>query len=691
MFFGKHLLSNKEPLGVLWLAGTLGKSCKKLSKKKILLADIPQLANRIINNKKKKKDVVVNNEGEEEVIALRVTGTLLLGVVVIYNRKIQYLLSEANQMIQRVKQLQFKVHHSELDFAAVNMQKNGAKFETITLPHSDDIDLLLMTNLNSALIDESILNQWNLLSGVNPITGQVDHYTNLLSYQTIDGNTFEATETETISGGLNISNKRGKLNDSMDIVVSNEEDMDLDSRRKRSSMHRRITSFLMDDEFNIGLNILNDGEVKDNNIEKNEEVLGGIEGFEEIGGLGQLETNNIQEQQEGLNFQQDREEEKALDEINETNLKKRKRREQHLIIDDEIQLNSEHMKNMIEDYSSLIIQRPKYTNPKTEQLTDTERYFKGMNDEEFLFANKYEKGIIERLFEERPCGYNARDEAFNNQFSIWMRQALEGRQLYEELQEVGDIVEVGGIEVDQEHQVVQEEVEERSVKKRKGTLEDDLLNDESSVTLQERNINANLFLEEFGGLDNNNFIEQPRSLEEERGEEPIDELTAILLTNDNNEDSNAFITASLEELMAINIPKEVDSQEIPQRDEFVEFLEELADNEQDNNDAVKTPLKRKSLNNKTPSSMVKKSWKVLSYIKRKANELKKITPSQPLQFDNQIEFSFSQLIKDGEIKSNNKNKRRKEKAAQAFYQVLVLASNGFIQVNKDLNHLRVIL
>lgn len=89
IFFSKFvtltlvLLNFTDQLGILWLAGTMGKgnnAWRRLSKGRILESNIVQLSGQIVEPKRQ--------------LALRTTATLLLGIVVIYQRKFQYLVGE---------------------------------------------------------------------------------------------------------------------------------------------------------------------------------------------------------------------------------------------------------------------------------------------------------------------------------------------------------------------------------------------------------------------------------------------------------------------------------------------------------------------------------------------------------------------------------------------------------------------
>lgn len=76
MFYSETILSRRGPLGKVWLAAHME---RKLSKTQTLQTDIEQSVDAIMGQ-------------EIEVMALRLSGQLLLGVVRIYSRKAKYLL-----------------------------------------------------------------------------------------------------------------------------------------------------------------------------------------------------------------------------------------------------------------------------------------------------------------------------------------------------------------------------------------------------------------------------------------------------------------------------------------------------------------------------------------------------------------------------------------------------------------------
>ncbi|KIK67116.1 hypothetical protein GYMLUDRAFT_37150 [Collybiopsis luxurians FD-317 M1] len=87
MSYTESILSRRGPLGKVWLAAHME---RKLSKTQTLQTDIEESVDAILHQ-------------EFEVMALRVSGQLLLGVVRIYSRKAKYLLEDCNEAMSKIK------------------------------------------------------------------------------------------------------------------------------------------------------------------------------------------------------------------------------------------------------------------------------------------------------------------------------------------------------------------------------------------------------------------------------------------------------------------------------------------------------------------------------------------------------------------------------------------------------------
>ncbi|KAL0026365.1 hypothetical protein WJX79_003149 [Trebouxia sp. C0005] len=111
MFYSVQLLAKKGPLGTVWIAGHLD---KRLKRNQIYETNISSSVDSIIN--------------PEAPLALRLSGQLLLGVVRIYSRKINYLYSDCNEALVKIKQA-FKAGDVDLPTEGII-----APMHAITLP-----------------------------------------------------------------------------------------------------------------------------------------------------------------------------------------------------------------------------------------------------------------------------------------------------------------------------------------------------------------------------------------------------------------------------------------------------------------------------------------------------------------------------------------------------------------------------
>ncbi|KAJ7072380.1 Rec8 like protein-domain-containing protein [Mycena amicta] len=122
MFYSEEMLSRRGPLGRVWLAAHME---RKLSKAQTLQTDIEQSVGEILGQ-------------EVELMALRLSGQLLLGVVRIYSRKARYLLDDCNEALLKIK-MAFRPGVVDMTEDQLAVNKN-----TITLQgNALDIDLLL--------------------------------------------------------------------------------------------------------------------------------------------------------------------------------------------------------------------------------------------------------------------------------------------------------------------------------------------------------------------------------------------------------------------------------------------------------------------------------------------------------------------------------------------------------------------
>ncbi|XP_042038172.1 sister chromatid cohesion 1 protein 4-like [Salvia splendens] len=117
MFYSQFILAKKGPLGTIWIAAHLE---RKLRKNQVADTDIGVSVDSILS-----PDVP---------IALRLSSHLLLGVVRIYNKKVNYLFDDCSEALLKVKQA---FRSTAVDLPP---EESKAPYHSITLPEKFDLD-----------------------------------------------------------------------------------------------------------------------------------------------------------------------------------------------------------------------------------------------------------------------------------------------------------------------------------------------------------------------------------------------------------------------------------------------------------------------------------------------------------------------------------------------------------------------
>ncbi|GAB2218467.1 hypothetical protein Droror1_Dr00001691 [Drosera rotundifolia] len=136
MFYSQFILAKKGPLGTIWIAAHLE---RKLRKNQVADTDIGVSVDSIIC--------------PEVPIALRLSSHLLLGVVRIYSKKVNYLFDDCSEALLKVKQ----AFRSE----AVDLppEQSKAPYHSITLPETFDLDDFELPNtdvVNGSYVDHHV-------------------------------------------------------------------------------------------------------------------------------------------------------------------------------------------------------------------------------------------------------------------------------------------------------------------------------------------------------------------------------------------------------------------------------------------------------------------------------------------------------------------------------------------------------
>ncbi|WOG83018.1 hypothetical protein DCAR_0102191 [Daucus carota subsp. sativus] len=117
MFYSQFILAKKGPLGTIWIAAHLE---RKLRKNQVADTDIGDSVDSIIS-----PDVP---------IALRLSSHLLVGVVRIYSRKVNYLFDDCSEALLKIKQA---FRSTAVDLPP---EESTAPYHSITLPETFDLD-----------------------------------------------------------------------------------------------------------------------------------------------------------------------------------------------------------------------------------------------------------------------------------------------------------------------------------------------------------------------------------------------------------------------------------------------------------------------------------------------------------------------------------------------------------------------
>ncbi|KAL4576637.1 hypothetical protein LXL04_012734 [Taraxacum kok-saghyz] len=117
MFYSQFILAKKGPLGTIWIAAHLE---RKLRKNQVADTDIGFSVDSILF--------------PEMPIALRLSSHLLLGVVRIYSRKVNYLFDDCSEALLKVKQA---FRSTAVDLPP---EESTAPYHSITLPETFDLD-----------------------------------------------------------------------------------------------------------------------------------------------------------------------------------------------------------------------------------------------------------------------------------------------------------------------------------------------------------------------------------------------------------------------------------------------------------------------------------------------------------------------------------------------------------------------
>ncbi|KAK4392891.1 Sister chromatid cohesion 1 protein 2 [Sesamum angolense] len=142
MFYSQLLLSKKGALGIVWMAAHCH---KRLKKDQVQQTDISSSVDKIIND-------------EVPVVTHRILAFLLLGVVRIYSKKVDYLYNDCHEVLNTL--CGFKTGKSSRGGGGVSLRR----YHSITLPKRFELDAFDLELLEDQVCFDPILMQWKVRS-----------------------------------------------------------------------------------------------------------------------------------------------------------------------------------------------------------------------------------------------------------------------------------------------------------------------------------------------------------------------------------------------------------------------------------------------------------------------------------------------------------------------------------------------
>ncbi|CAN6468973.1 unnamed protein product [Victoria cruziana] len=115
MFYSHQLLSRKAPLGQIWMAATMQ---AKLNRRIVSKIDIVEICEQILN--------------PAVPLALRLSGILMGGVVIVYNRKVKLLYEDVNRLMIEINAA-WRISAENIDPTLLPKGKTQAKYEAVTM------------------------------------------------------------------------------------------------------------------------------------------------------------------------------------------------------------------------------------------------------------------------------------------------------------------------------------------------------------------------------------------------------------------------------------------------------------------------------------------------------------------------------------------------------------------------------
>ncbi|KAH7667556.1 Rad21/Rec8-like protein N-terminal [Dioscorea alata] len=133
MFYSHQLLARKAPLGQIWMAATMH---AKINRRKLDKLDIIKICEEILN--------------PSVPMALRLSGILMGGVVIVYERKVKLLYDDVTRFLIEINEA-WKVK-AVPDPTVLPKGKMQAKYEAVTLPANIDMEMGQTTSFSGTFV-----------------------------------------------------------------------------------------------------------------------------------------------------------------------------------------------------------------------------------------------------------------------------------------------------------------------------------------------------------------------------------------------------------------------------------------------------------------------------------------------------------------------------------------------------------
>ncbi|XP_068644894.1 sister chromatid cohesion 1 protein 1 [Aristolochia californica] len=143
MFYSHQLLARKAPMGQIWMAATMH---AKINRRKLDQLNIIKICEEILN--------------PSVPMALRLSGILMGGVVIVYGRKVKLLYDDVTRML--VENNEARKTKSAPDPTVLPKGRQKAKYEAVTLQDNEDMEIEQPLHFSNAAATTSFTSVLNM-------------------------------------------------------------------------------------------------------------------------------------------------------------------------------------------------------------------------------------------------------------------------------------------------------------------------------------------------------------------------------------------------------------------------------------------------------------------------------------------------------------------------------------------------